>query len=65
MKHLKKKQKQLKIKEKKQIATGANQNKRLEALTNKDAGHKDKEICNELVKERFDNITGKFISILF
>ena len=31
-------------------------NKKLEALTNKDGVHKDKEIFNELVKDRFDII---------
>ena len=31
-------------------------NKKLEALTNKDGVHKDKEIFNELVRERFDII---------
>ena len=41
---------------KKQIDAITNQNKKLEALTNKDGGHKDKEIFNELIKEIFDKI---------
>ena len=43
--------------EKKQIDAITNQNKRLEEVsTNKDDDHKDKEIFNELVKERFAKI---------
>ena len=39
---------------KKQMDAITNQNKRLEALTNKDSDHKDKQIFNELVKKTFD-----------
>ena len=41
---------------KKQMDAITNQNKRLEALTNKDSDHKDKQIFNELVKKTFDKI---------
>ena len=34
----------------------ANQKKRLEALINKDGDHKDEEIFNELVNERFNKV---------
>ena len=54
---MKNKQKRLKSKEKKIVAI-TNQSKRLAALNNKDGDHKDnhKEIFEELVKERFDEI---------
>ena len=42
--------------EKKQIHAVTNQRKQLQALTNKDNDHKDKEIFKELVKERYDKI---------
>ena len=42
--------------EKNQIHAVTNQRKQLQALTNKDNDHKDKEIFKELVKERFDKI---------
>ena len=54
---MKKKEKQLEIKEKKQIDPIANRNERLATLTNKD-DHKInyKEIFEKIVKERFDEI---------
>ena len=39
---------------KKQLDAITNQSKKLEALTNKDDDHKDKEIFKKLIKERFD-----------
>ena len=39
-----------------QMDVVVNQSKKLEALTIKDGDHKDKEICHELVKKRFDKI---------
>ena len=41
----------------KKIDAITSQNKKLEALTNKDDDHKGKEIFNELVKERFGKMT--------
>ena len=56
VKHFKNKQKQLKSKEKK-IDAITNQNKRLEALANKnDRKSIYKEIFDQLVKEKFDEI---------
>ena len=54
---MKKKEKQLEVKEKKQIDPIANRNERLATLTNKD-DHKInyKEIFEKIVKERFDEI---------
>ena len=39
-----------------QMDVVTNQSKKLEALTIKDGDHKDKEMCHELVKKRFDKI---------
>ena len=48
----------MKTNKKKQIDAITNQDKKIAALTNKDDGHKDnyKQIFEELVKERFDQI---------